>query len=167
MHLLAERFVFWRWWSGLSKRGSQDLSNGTNVLSRQCLFCIFTSIVYGTLFQQNLLALTPHAGAKGRGVVHCTHQSIWAHHERVHVSTTTYNNDIQKNTGMSHLLFWEEWGSCCIRDQRKKTNLCVEQLPRASHRPQKSSYRATFYLQQITWIARVSTPQITRKLLRK
>jgi hypothetical protein len=36
---LAERFVFWGWWSGFFERGSQDLSNGTNVgFSRSNLF---------------------------------------------------------------------------------------------------------------------------------
>ncbi len=33
MHLLAERFIFWRWWSGFSETGSQGPSNGTNVAS--------------------------------------------------------------------------------------------------------------------------------------
>ncbi len=33
IHLVAERLVFLGWWSGFSERGSQDLSNGTNVAS--------------------------------------------------------------------------------------------------------------------------------------
>ncbi len=33
LHLLAERFVFRGWWSGYSERGSQNLSNGTDVAS--------------------------------------------------------------------------------------------------------------------------------------
>ncbi len=48
MHLLAEWFVFWGWWSGFSERGSQDLSNVTNVASQLAnFFSVFTSIVYG------------------------------------------------------------------------------------------------------------------------
>ncbi len=36
------------WWSGLSERGSQDLSNGTNVASLlDNLLSVFTSIVFG------------------------------------------------------------------------------------------------------------------------
>ncbi len=39
---------FWGWWSGFSERGSQDLSNGTNVVSWFASFIsVFTSIVYG------------------------------------------------------------------------------------------------------------------------
>ncbi len=33
MHLLAKRFVFWKWWSGFSESGSPDLSNVTDVTS--------------------------------------------------------------------------------------------------------------------------------------
>ncbi len=33
MHLMAERYVIWGWWLGFSDRGSQDLSDGTNVTS--------------------------------------------------------------------------------------------------------------------------------------
>ncbi len=33
MHLLAERFFFSGWWSGLVERKSQDLSNGSNIVA--------------------------------------------------------------------------------------------------------------------------------------
>ncbi len=47
MHLLAERFVFWEWRSGISERRSQDLSNGTNVASWIAnIRSVFTSVVY-------------------------------------------------------------------------------------------------------------------------
>ncbi len=47
-HPLAERFVFAGWWSGFSERGSQDLSNGTNVASQLANFSsVCTSVVYG------------------------------------------------------------------------------------------------------------------------
>jgi hypothetical protein len=39
-------FFFWAWSSGFSERGSQDLSNGTNVASQ--LFSFFTSVVHGS-----------------------------------------------------------------------------------------------------------------------
>ncbi len=45
MHLLAERFVFWGWGSGLYERGSQDLFNDTKVCLNFLL--VFTSVVYG------------------------------------------------------------------------------------------------------------------------
>ncbi len=51
MHLLAERFVFWGWWSGFGDRGSQDLSNGTNVAS----YCFFSLKIY-SLWETVLLA---------------------------------------------------------------------------------------------------------------
>jgi hypothetical protein len=53
MHLLAERFIFWGWWSGFFFKGSQDPSIGTN-LAFQVLtdepfffsFLVFKSRVY-------------------------------------------------------------------------------------------------------------------------
>ncbi len=48
MRPLDEGFVFWKWWSGFHERGSEDLSNGTNVASWLANFLsVFTSIVYG------------------------------------------------------------------------------------------------------------------------
>ncbi len=46
MHLLAERFILWAWWSGFSERGSEDLANGTDFSSylASC-YSVFTSIV--------------------------------------------------------------------------------------------------------------------------
>jgi hypothetical protein len=59
MHLLAEWFVFWVWWSGFTERGSQDLSNGTNVASLLTnFFSVFTSIVYDTSYLAGWLGLT-------------------------------------------------------------------------------------------------------------
>ncbi len=42
MHLLAERLVFWGWWSGFSDGLSQDLPKGTNVVSQiaNFFFCL-------------------------------------------------------------------------------------------------------------------------------
>ncbi len=43
---------FWGWWLGFSERGSQDLSNGTNVVSQFAnvffvfVFSVFTSLVH-------------------------------------------------------------------------------------------------------------------------
>ncbi len=54
MHLLAERFVCWRWWSRFSTRGSQDLSNGTKVASWLAnLFSVIRSIVYDPCWLEN------------------------------------------------------------------------------------------------------------------
>jgi hypothetical protein len=55
MHLLAEQFVFWAWWSGFPKRGRRDLSNDTNVaalITCQIIYsCLHASIVYGRCIQ--------------------------------------------------------------------------------------------------------------------
>ncbi len=42
IHFLTELFGFWRRWSGLSKRGSQNLSNWLQprLLTRQLFFCL-------------------------------------------------------------------------------------------------------------------------------
>ncbi len=54
MHLLAERFVYWRWWSGFSERGNQALFNGTNdAYSLANFFSFFTSIVYACAWCSN------------------------------------------------------------------------------------------------------------------
>ncbi len=58
MRLLAERFVFWRWWSSFYERGSQDLSIETNFVSYHAnSFCVFTSTVY---VQSKVFAHTCH-----------------------------------------------------------------------------------------------------------
>ncbi len=47
MHLMAEKFLFFRAISGFSEKGSQNLSNETNVAFLLFdLYPVFTSIVY-------------------------------------------------------------------------------------------------------------------------
>ncbi len=49
---------FWGWWSWFSERGSQDLSNGTDVASWLSNYLsVFTSIVYGPIAVDSLLGL--------------------------------------------------------------------------------------------------------------
>jgi hypothetical protein len=52
MHLLAERFVFWAWWSGFPEGGSHGPFNDTIVPSKLAYsLSVFTSIVYGSCWR--------------------------------------------------------------------------------------------------------------------
>jgi hypothetical protein len=55
MHLLAERFVFWGWWSWFSERGSQGLSNSTNVAYylANFTFCLHIYTFYSLCLRPN------------------------------------------------------------------------------------------------------------------
>ncbi len=59
MRFLAERFHILAWWSAFSKRGSQDLSNGTNVNVWLANFFLSVHVLYWT-WRSFIVRFFPH-----------------------------------------------------------------------------------------------------------
>ncbi len=126
MHLLAKRFVFWGWWSGFSDRGSQDLSDGTNVaevLARELL-----DYIQYDVYKLNENLCLWKATCLSRDDVHVCREFL-GHQQRQTQETLSRLSNAESRVRLRSLRR-AEW-NCCERPASNKAGrVCTETLRR-------------------------------------